>query len=392
MLPLDGVTVVALEQAVAAPFATRQLADLGARVIKIERPGAGDFARGYDTAVNGMASYFVWLNRSKESLTLDLKAPAAQDIVYRLLAEADVFVHNLAPGAVERLGFGVELLLERLPRLIQCRISGYGDSGPYAHKKAYDLLIQCETGVLSVTGTPEEPAKAGISIADISAGMYAYSGILVALYQRAQTGLGASFEVSLFEALGEWMAQPAYFAAYSGAPPLRLGASHASIAPYGPFTAKDGKTVFLGVQNEREWRAFCELVLEDPALVMDERFSANVQRVAHREALRAAIQDVFSGLTAEQIEARLERAQIATARLRSPQEFWEHPQLEARQRWRDVQSPVGRLRAALPPVTMDGMESRMDPIPAVGEHTAPILRSLGFSDDEIDQFRTECVI
>jgi itaconate CoA-transferase len=392
MLPLDGVTVVALEQAVAAPFATRQLADLGARVIKIERPGAGDFARGYDTAVKGMSSYFVWLNRSKESLTLDLKAPEAPDILHRLLAEADVFVHNLAPGAVERLGFGVESLHERLPRLIQCRISGYGDSGPYAYKKAYDLLIQCETGVLSVTGTPEAPAKAGISIADISAGMYAFSGILLALYQREQTGLGASFEVSLFEALGEWMAQPTYFATYTGAPPLRLGASHASIAPYGPFTSQDAKTVFLGVQNEREWRAFCELVLENPALAADERFSANVQRVANREALRAAIQDVFSVLTAEQIEARLERAQIATARQRSPQEFWEHPQLEARQRWRDVQSPVGPLRAFLPPVTMDGMEPRMDPIPAVGEHTAPILRSLGFSDDEIDQFRTERVI
>jgi itaconate CoA-transferase len=392
MLPLDGITVVALEQAVAAPLATRQLADLGARVIKIERPGAGDFARGYDASVRGMASYFVWLNRSKESLTLDLKMPAAQDILHRLLAEADVFVHNLAPGAVERLGFGSEPLRERLPRLIQCRISGYGMAGPYAQKKAYDLLIQCETGVLSVTGTPEAPAKAGISIADISAGMYAFSGILLALYQRERTGVGASFEVSLFEALGEWMAQPAYFAAYSGSPPPRSGASHASIAPYGPFVSQDEKTVFLGVQNEREWCTFCERVLESSALADDERFRTNVLRVAHREALHAAIQETFSGLTAEQIEARLERAQIATARLRSPHEFWQHPQLEARHRWRDVQSPVGPLRAFLPPITMDDVEPRMDPIPAVGEHTASILRTLGLSDDEIGQLRTERVI
>lgn len=392
MLPLDGVTVVALEQAVAAPFATRQLADLGARVIKIERPGAGDFARGYDASVNGLASYFVWLNRSKESLTLDLKALAARDILHRLLAEADVFVHNLAPGAVERLGFGAEALRERLPRLIQCGISGYGTSGPYAQKKAYDLLIQCETGVLSVTGTPEAPAKAGISIADISAGMYAFSGILLALYQRERTGLGTSFAVSLFEALGEWMAQPAYFASYGGSPPPRSGASHASIAPYGPFVSRDEKTVFLGVQNEREWRTFCERVLEDSALAADERFSTNVQRVANREALHAAIQAVFSGLTAEQIEARLEQAQIATARLRSPHEFWEHPQLQARDRWREVDSPVGPLRALLPPVTLDGVEPRMDPIPAIGAHTVAILRTLGFSDDEIDQLRTERVI
>src|SRR5215472_8099495 len=374
MLPLQGITVIALEQAVAAPLATRQLADLGARVVKIERPGAGDFARGYDMSVNGLASYFVWLNRSKESLTLDLKAPTAQDILYRLLAEADVFVHNLAPGAVERLGFGAPRLRERFPRLIQCSISGYGDTGPYAQKKAYDLLIQCETGVLSITGTPESPAKVGISIADIATGMYAYSGILLALYDRERTGVGTSMEVSLLEALGEWMAQPAYFSEYSGSPLPRSGASHASIAPYGPFLSQDEKTVFLGVQNEREWRTFCERVLEDPALAADERFSTNVRRVAHREALHTAIQHVFSGLTAEQIEARLEQAQIATARLRSPHEFWEHPQLQARHRWRDIQSPVGSLRALLPPITMQDVEPRMDAIPAVGAHTMAILR------------------
>jgi itaconate CoA-transferase len=392
MLPLEGITVVAFEQAVAAPFATRQLADLGARVIKVERPGVGDFARGYDTTVKGMASYFVWLNRSKESLTLDLKNPVAQDILHQLLAGADVFLHNLAPGAVERLGFGVDELRERYPRLIQCSISGYGVSGPYARKKAYDLLIQCETGLLSVTGTPETPAKVGISIADISAGMYAYSGILLALYQREQTGAGSNFEVSLFEALGEWMAQPAYFTAYGSNPPPRSGASHASIAPYGPFLAEDEKTVFLGVQNEREWRTFCERVLEYPELSTDERFRTNTRRVANREPLNTTIQEVFSHLRAEQITARLEDAQIATAHLNSLQEFWEHPQLQARQRWREVDSPVGQVRALLPPITMQNVEPRMGPIPAVGEHTVAILRALGYSEEKIERLRAERVI
>jgi crotonobetainyl-CoA:carnitine CoA-transferase CaiB-like acyl-CoA transferase len=339
-----------------------------------------------------MSSYFVWLNRSKESLTLDLKAPAAQDILRQLLAEADVFVHNLAPGAVERLGFGTARLRESFPQLIQCSISGYGESGPYAQKKAYDLLIQCETGVLSITGTPEAPAKVGISVADIATGMYAYSGILLALYDRQRTGVGASFEVSLFEALGEWMAQPAYFTAYGGSPPPRSGASHASIAPYGPYRSQDEKTVFLSVQNEREWRLFCERVLESPDLATDERFTTIVRRFAHREALDAVIAGVFSLLSADQIEARLEGAQIANARLRSPQEFWEHPQLQARGRWRDVESPVGPLRALLPPITMHDMEPRMDPIPAVGEHSTFILRALGFSDEQIDQLRREHII
>jgi crotonobetainyl-CoA:carnitine CoA-transferase CaiB-like acyl-CoA transferase len=384
--------VVALEQAVAAPFATRQLADLGARVIKIERPGDGDFARGYDAAVNGMSSYFVWLNRSKESLTLDLKSPAAKDILRQLLAEADVFVHNLAPGAVDRLGFGAAGLRERLPRLIQCSISGYGESGPYAQKKAYDLLVQCETGVLSITGTPETPAKVGISVADIGTGMYAFSGILLALYHRERTGEGANFEVSLFEALGEWMAQPAYFTAYGGSPPPRSGASHASIAPYGPYQSRDEKTVFLSVQNEREWHLFCERVLEAPDLATDERFTTIVKRFANREALDAAIAGVFSLLSADQIETRLEGAQIANARLRSPQEFWEHPQLQARGRWRNVESPVGELRALLPPITMDDVEPRMDPIPAVGEHTTAILRTLGYADEQIGQLRGEHII
>jgi crotonobetainyl-CoA:carnitine CoA-transferase CaiB-like acyl-CoA transferase len=392
MLPLEGITVVALEQAVAAPFATRQLADLGARVIKIERPEVGDFARGYDTTVKGMASYFVWLNRSKESLTLDLKHSMGREILHRLLANADVFISNLAPGAVERLGFGEEDLRERYPRLIRCGVSGYGTSGPYAGKKAYDLLIQGETGLLSITGAPEAPAKAGISVADISAGMYAYSGILLALYQRERTGVGTHFEVSLFESLGEWMAQPAYFAAYGGHPPPRTGASHASIAPYGPFLAQDGKTVFLGVQNEREWRSFCERVLASSDLATDERFYTNSRRVANREELNATIQEVFSHLTAEQITARLEDAQIATSHLNSLQAFWDHPQLQARQRWREVDSPVGPVRALLPPITIPNVEPRMDPIPAVGEHTAAILHSLGYAEEEIAQLRTERVI
>lgn len=392
MLPLEGITVVALEQAVAAPFATRQLADFGARVIKIERPGRGDFARNYDTTVKGMASYFVWLNRSKESLTLDLKHPEAQIILHRLLAEADVFIHNLAPGAVERLGFGVDELRVRYPRLIQCSISGYGVSGPYASKKAYDLLIQCETGLLSITGTPETPAKVGTSIADIAAGMYAYSAILLALYQREQTGRGTHLDISLFESLGEWMAQPAYFTAYGGNSPPRIGASHASIAPYGPFLAQDEKTVFLGVQNEREWRIFCEAVLNNPALATDERFCSNPRRVANREALNAMIQDVFSHLTVEQITARLDHAQIANAHLNSLQAFWEHPQLQERQRWRDVDSPVGQVRALLPPITMQNIEPRMDSIPAVGEHTVAILCSLGYEEEQIAQLHTEKAI
>jgi len=392
MLPLAGITVIALEQAVAAPFATRQMADLGARVIKIERPGVGDFARGYDTTVRGLSSYFVWLNRSKESLTLDLKHPEAGPIAYRLLEDADVFVQNLAPGAAERLGFGISVLTQRYPRLIVCNISGYGSSGPYRDKKAYDLLVQCETGLVSVTGTPETPAKAGISAADIAAGMYAFAGILTALYQRERTGKGIAFEVSLFEALGEWMSHPAYFAAYSGTPPPRTGASHATIAPYGPFRAGDGKEINLGIQNEREWVRFCTIVLERPEMATDPRFNHNARRVANRETLHAIINAVFSQLTVHQIIARLDQAQIANARMNTMQEFWEHPQLEARQRWREVSSPVGPLKALLPPITMQDVEPRMDAIPGVGEQTEQILRSLGHTDAQIERLRAEGVI
>ncbi len=387
MLPLEGITVVSLEQAVAAPFATRQLADLGARVIKIERPGVGDFARGYDETVKGMASHFVWLNRSKESLTLNLKADGAKDVMDRLLARADVFVHNLAPGATERLGFGAQRLREEHPRLVVCGISGYGSTGPYRDKKAYDLLVQCETGLVSITGTPETPSKVGISAADIAAGMYAYTGILTALYVRERTGEGAAFEVSLLEALGEWMGFPAYFTGYGGSQPPRTGARHAAIAPYGPFEAGDGKAVFLGLQNEREWVEFCEAVLERPELATDPRFDSNSRRVENREELDEAIEGAFEGLSSEEVISRLDGARIANARMRTMQEFLDHPQLEARDRWREVGSPAGPIRALVPPVTMEGVESVMEPIPEVGEHTDAILEELDLGPEAVGSLR-----
>jgi len=387
MLPLEGITVVALEQAVAAPFATRQLADLGARVIKIERPGVGDFARGYDTTVNGMASHFVWLNRSKESLTLNLKEDGAKDILNRLLDRADVFVHNLAPGATERLGFGAERLREEHPRLIICGVSGYGSTGPYRDKKAYDLLVQCEAGLVSITGTEETASKVGISAADIAAGMYAYTGILTALFQRERNGEGAAFEVSLLEALGEWMGFPAYFTGYGGKQPPRTGASHAAIAPYGPFEAGDGKVVFLGLQNEREWVVFCEAVLQRSELAADPRFDSNSGRVENAEALDEAIEGAFGGLSSEEVISRLDGARIANARMRTVQEFLDHPQLKARDRWREVDSPTGPIRTLLPPVTMQGVESVMKPIPEVGEHTGPILEELGLDAERVRSMR-----
>ena len=390
--PLDGITVVALEQAVAAPFASRQLADLGARVIKIERPRVGDFARHYDETVSGLSSHFVWLNRSKESLTLDLKQPVGVEILRALLAQADVFIQNLAPGAVERLGFGAERLRAEHPRLIFCGVSGYGTSGPYRDKKAYDLLAQCEVGLLSITGSPDAPAKVGISVADIAAGVYAFSGILTALYQRERTGQGCALDVSLFDALGEWMGYPAYFTAYGGEPPPRAGASHATIAPYGPFTAGDGRQINLSVQNEREWRAFCVGVLELPGLADDARFASNSQRVANRAALDEQIAAVFGSLTSEALVERLDRAQIANAHMNDLRDFWNHPQLEARDRWRQVDSPVGPLQALLPPVNLEGVEPRMDAIPAVGQHTDAILSALGYDETRIAELRAAGVI
>ncbi|MCU1606870.1 MAG: hypothetical protein JWP46_3335 [Modestobacter sp.] len=372
MLPLTGITVVALEQAVAAPFATRQLADLGARVIKIERPGAGDFARGYDETVEGLSSYFVWLNRGKESVALDIKDPDDRAVLDELLAHADVFVQNLLPGAMGRLGLDAPTLREAHPRLITCSISGYGAEGPYRSKKAYDLLVQCEAGFLSVTGTPESPAKAGISVADISAGMYALTGVLTALYERERTGAGTSVEVAMLDALGEWMSQPYFHARYGGSPPPRTGARHASIAPYGPYRAGDGAQVFIGVQNEREWAVLCSDVLIRPDLVDDPRFVTNPRRVENDAELRVLLETALSGWTADQVTERLDEVGIANARLRTMAEFAEHPQLQARDRWREVDSPAGPLRSLLPPVTVPGREPAMGPVPAAGQHTDAI--------------------
>ncbi|HJQ30222.1 MAG TPA: CaiB/BaiF CoA-transferase family protein [Rubrobacter sp.] len=392
MLPLEGITVVSLEQAVAAPFATRQLADLGARVIKVERPEVGDFARGYDRTVKGLASHFVWLNRSKESLTLDLKQDGPKEVLHHLITRADVFVQNLAPGATGRLGFDAKTLRERHPRLIVCDVSGYGASGPYRDKKAYDLLVQCEAGLVSITGTEETPSKVGVSIADIACGMYAYSGILAALFRRERTGEGATLEVSLFEALAEWMGFPAYFTLYGGKEPPRTGASHAAIAPYGPFECGDGGVIFLGIQNEREWERFCEVVLEQPTLAKDERFVGNSERVENRDALHKEIEAIIRELSSEEAIERLEGAKIANARMRTVQDFLDHPQLKARNRWREVASPVGTLRSLLPPAIMNGTEPVMAPIPSVGEHTSEILAELGYDDDAITTLRQSAAI
>jgi crotonobetainyl-CoA:carnitine CoA-transferase CaiB-like acyl-CoA transferase len=393
MQPLQGITVVALEQAVAAPLATRHLADLGARVIKIERPGSGDFARGYDQRVRGLSSHFVWTNRSKHSLTLDLKQPAAAEVLRRLVRDqADVLVQNLAPGAAARLGLSYELLSAADPALIVCDISGYGDDarrpGPYRDKKAYDLLIQAEAGLLSVTGTPEASAKVGASIADIAAGMYAYSGILAALLQRQRDGRGRRVEVSMLEALGEWMGFPMYYSIDGAEPPPRSGASHATIYPYGPFATGDGKTVMLGLQNEREWQAFCRQVLGRPALADDPRFASNSARNARRDELQALILQAFATLTAEQLMRRLDDAQIANAQVNTLQQFWRHPQLAARERWREIGSPVGPLPALLPPGQWDDGEGpRMGPVPTLGEHTDALLAELGYDADAIAALR-----
>jgi len=383
MRPLEGITVVTLEHAIAAPFCTRQLADLGARVIKVERPGSGDFARAYDERVRGMASHFVWSNRSKESLTLDVKHAAAQEVLAKLIEGADVLVQNLAPGAAARLGLSYEALQASHPRLIVCDISGYGGDGPYRDKKAYDLLIQSESGFLSVTGSPDAPAKAGCSIADIAAGMYAYTNILSALIQRGRTGRGCHIDVSMLESMVEWMSYPLYYAFDGATPPPRAGAAHATIYPYGPFPAGDGKTVMLGLQNEREWLTFCEKVLQRPELATDERFSSNSRRTAQREALRAIIVESFAALSAEQVIERLDGAQIANAHMNDMHDVWQHPQLKARGRWTDVATPAGPVPALLPPGMTDAYSPRMDAVPALGEHTRAILSELGFASDDI---------
>lgn len=382
--PLQGITVVSLEQAIAAPFCTRQLADLGARVIKIERPGVGDFARAYDERVRGLSSHFVWTNRGKESLTLDVKQEQARPVVEALLARADVLVQNLAPGAAARLGLDYAALSERYPRLIVCDISGYGGDGPYRDKKAYDLLVQSESGFVSVTGTPDEVAKAGASIADIAAGMYAYSNILAALIERGQTGRGKRIDLSMLEAMVEWMGFPLYYAFDGAPPPPRAGAAHATIYPYGPFPTGDGRTVMLGLQNEREWAVFCEAVLQQPELATHADYASNSLRSANRAALREHIVAAFARLSAEEVVDRLERARIANARVNTMADVWSHPQLQARGRWREVDTPAGRIPALLPPGVE---EARMDPVPALGEHTEAILRELGVDDATVDAMR-----
>ena len=392
MKPLSGITVVALEHAIAAPFCSRQLADQGARVIKVERPEVGDFARGYDSRVRGLSSHFTWTNRSKESLTLDLKHPQAGDIMQRLLAQADVLVQNLAPGAAARMGLSFEALHAQFPRLIVCDISGYGDSGPYRDKKAYDLLIQSEAGFLSVTGGPDTPAKAGCSIADIAAGMYAYTNVLTALIQRGKTGVGRRIDVSMLESMAEWMSFPMYYAFDGAEPPPRAGASHATIYPYGPFLAGDGKQVMLGLQNEREWQVFCDKVLRQPELARDARFETNAKRSAARPDLQALIEGEFAKLSAEQVIARLEDAQIANAQVNTMADVWAHPQLAARQRWVEVNTPAGLVPALLPPGAKDESQVRMDPIPEVGQHTQAILRELGLSEPAIEQLKRDRAI
>jgi itaconate CoA-transferase len=396
MRPLEGITVVTLEHAIAAPFCTRQLADLGARVIKVERPGVGDFARAYDTRVHGQASHFVWANRSKESLTLDLKHPQAAEVLARLLKNADVLVQNLAPGATTRLGLSFEALCEKHPGLIVCDISGYGDDpidpGPYRDKKAYDLLIQSEAGFLSITGTPDEPSKAGCSIADIAAGMYAYTNIMAALIQRGKTGRGCRIDVSMLESMVEWMGYPLYYAFEGAEPPPRAGASHATIYPYGPFVAGDGRTVMLGLQNEREWQLFCAKVLLQPALASDERFNSNARRVAAKPELRRLITEHFASLTIEAVLARLEGAQIANAQVNTMQDVWAHPQLKARGRWVDVATPNGPVPALLPPGMPASFDARMDAVPALGEHTGSLLSELGFTPTEIELMQAEATV
>nr|WP_119611465.1 CaiB/BaiF CoA-transferase family protein [Streptomyces acidiscabies] len=392
-LPLAGITVVSVEQAVAAPYATRQLADLGARVIKVERPGGGDFARRYDGTVHGESSYFVWLNRSKESVTLDLKTAAGRRILGQLAGRADVFVQNLAPGAAARMGFGADALRERYPSLIPCAITGYGSTGPWADRKAYDLLVQCQTGLVSLTGGPEEPARVGISVADIAAGMYAYSGILTALFARATSGVVRPVEVSLFEALAEWMGQPANYTRFGGSQPPRVGTQHATIAPYGAYRCADGKDVLFSIQNEREWASLCGRFLKDPAPATDPRFATGTEPVVHREELNAIVARRFAELDSAEVTRELDAAGIANAGVNDVAEFVAHPVLAQRDRWRDVTLPGGvAVPALIPPVDLAGVAPRMDPVPGVGEHTDAVLAELGYGEAEIGALRSEGVV
>ncbi|MEX0954997.1 MAG: CaiB/BaiF CoA-transferase family protein [Rhizobiaceae bacterium] len=392
MQPLKDITVVTLEHAIAAPFCTRQLADLGARVIKIERPGSGDFARGYDTRVNGLSSHFVWTNRSKESCTLDLKDGEANAVLLALVGKADVLVQNLAPGASDRLGLSYAALAQEFPRLIVCDISGYGSDGPYRDRKAYDLLIQSESGFLSVTGTEDTPSKAGCSIADISAGMYAYSGVLAALLQRGTTGRGCHIEISMLESMAEWMSFPLYYAYDGASPPARRGASHATIVPYGPFPVAGGETVMLGLQNEREWKLFCEKVLDLPELAGDGRFAGNAARTENRAALDKIIAEAFASSGAENVQAALDAAGIASAKVNTMHDVWSHPQLRARGRWTEIDTPAGPVPALYPPGMPGPFEPRMDAVPALGQHTEAILRELGHDEGAIAALRARGAI
>ncbi|OZC55536.1 carnitine dehydratase [Rhodococcus sp. 06-621-2] len=390
-LPLAGITVVSIEQAVAAPFATRQLADLGARVIKIERPQGGDFARRYDEAVNGEASYFVWLNRSKESVTLDLKTSEGRKVLESLLATADVFVQNLAPGAARRMDLDAASLQSRYPNIIPCDVSGYGNDGPWAERKAYDMLIQGESGLMSLTGPQDVPSKVGISIADVAAGMYAYSGILTALFTRATTGVARAVEVALFESLGEWMGSPAYYTECGGSQPARVGAEHATIAPYGPFPTADG-TVLMSIQNEREWTAFCSEVLGDAGLSTDARFSRNSARVENRAECNALISERTAQKSTKDLLALLDKVGIANGRLGEVSDFLAHPSLIGRNRWREVDTPGGIVRALLPPANIDGIEPRFDPVPALGAHTQSVLAGVGYGPAEIERLKKNGVV
>jgi itaconate CoA-transferase len=390
-LPLAGITVVALEQAVAAPFCSRQLADLGARVIKIERPKVGDFARDYDQTVKGQSAYFVWLNRSKESLTLDVKHPEAKNILAKLIEGADVFIQNLAPGAAQRLGLGASDLRMKHPRLIVCDVSGYGTTGPYSKKKAYDLLVQGEAGVLSLTGTPESPAKVGISITDIGTGLNAYAAIMAALYTRERTGEGTHIDLTMFETMAEWMGHPLYYTHFSGKAPRRSGPDHATIVPYGRFRTKDGDVLF-GIQNEREWANFCDKVLGRPELAKDARYDNNSKRTAARAEVVALIENTFASRTSAEVVAKLDTADIANSRLNTPDQVWDHPQLQARKRWREVDTPAGPIPALLPAATFEGFEARMDPVPAVGAQTDSILAELGYDPAQITALKVAGVV
>ena len=383
MLPLSGVTVLTLEHAVAAPFATRQLADLGARVIKVERTGSGDFARQYDESVNGLASYFVWLNRSKESISIDVKRDHGRTLLHRIAAGADVIVQNLGPGAAERLGLGAEQVRAGDPSKIVLSITGWGSTGPWADRKAYDLLVQCETGLVSLTGTPGDMAKAGVSVADIAAGMYGFSGVLAALYHRQMSGEGATLEVSLFEALAEWIGQPAHFTAATGRQPGRFGAEHATIAPYGPFAAGDGHVILLAIQNQPEWQRLCHHVFDDAQLASDDRFATNTLRVQHRAALNERVAAHFRARTTAELAERLNRARIAFAGVNTVREFLDHPVLAGRDRWRTVGTEAGPVRALLPPLQFGDDEPRMEAVPSLGQHSVALAREFGCEDDSI---------